>query len=78
MLTRTLATAALLATAVGLGGCGGEPDIAACKAAMKEQYTTATEKPDSPAATRPEACEGVDDETLQRLAGEIIAESLEG
>lgn len=81
---RTLATAALM---LALAGCGGgddpaapapspTPDVAACRTALEADFRKAMEDPDAPSATRPPACEGVDDATLQRLAGEIIASAV--
>jgi hypothetical protein len=69
----------VLVALVALAGCGGnKADVAACKTAMKEQYTTATADPSAPESAKPAACKGVDDATLQRLAGEIIDEALDG
>lgn len=58
------------------GGGSEEPDVVACKDAMRRQFDAATAT--GAAGTRPEECVGVDDETLERLAGELIAERLEG
>jgi len=68
---------AVLAFLAGVTGCGNEPDVAGCKAAMKKDYTEATAAADAPPATRPAECKGVDDATLQRLAGEIMGEALD-
>jgi hypothetical protein len=81
---RILAAAAL---GVALAGCGGNGDAgtpapspssgtAACKSALAEQLKTGMETPDAPSGTRPPACAGVDDTTLQRLVGEIIASAV--
>ena len=40
---------------------------------MVRDYDYALAHPDAPAATRPAACKGVPDATLNRLAGEIMA-----
>ena len=63
----------LLAT---LTACSGDsnPDEAACKAAMVKQMEDA--KASGKEGTQPDACEGVDDKTLQRFAGEIISDQL--
>jgi hypothetical protein len=42
---------------------------------MKEDYRKAQENPSAPSATRPPACKGVDDATLERLVGEVLSES---
>lgn len=74
------AAAALVLTMLG-AGCSStgndekpKPDVAACKAAMKRDYEKAQDDPSAPSATRPPACAGVDDTTLQRLAAEIMSE----
>jgi outer membrane murein-binding lipoprotein Lpp len=74
-LRRVAATAIALAV-LTLAGCSttAKPDAAACKQAMREQYQTALKNPSGPAASRPAACNGVDDSTLERLAGEVLAE----
>lgn len=78
------ALAAVMAViALTLSGCGGDgeqdrmPDVAACKAAMKAQLDKAMSDPNAPSGTRPPECVGVDDETLQRLAGEVMSEAME-
>lgn len=63
-----LATAALTLTACGSSG----PDVAACKTAMKQQFAQGLTNPSAPPPTRPAACEGVPDKTVQRLATEIM------
>lgn len=74
MRTRTAAvTLALLA----LTACSsGEPNVAACKAAMHKQYDAAIATGEQ--GKRPNDCQGVDDKTLERLAGEVITEQLNG
>ncbi|WP_412079032.1 hypothetical protein ACLF6K_37445 [Streptomyces xanthophaeus] len=74
MRTRRAAVAITLA-ALSLTACSsGEADVAACKAAMRQQYEDAATA--SKEGTRPAACAGVDDKTLQRLAGEVLTEKL--
>lgn len=69
----TLISVALLS----LTACSGStPDVAACKAAMHKQYEAATATGEQ--GKRPAVCRGVDDKTLQRLAGEVITEQLNG
>jgi len=73
-----LAAAFLLGACSGKGGGGGSapspsPNVAACRAAMEADYRRALETPSAPSATRPPACAGVDDATLQQIVGEIIA-----
>lgn len=53
-------------------------DPAACKKAMSVQLKAAIEDPAAKAMGRPSECGGLDDETLQRLAGEVLAEQVGG
>jgi len=63
-----------LSVALAVPACGGsKPDVAACKTAMTRQLASGIANPDRPAGTRPKACTGVDDKTLNRLAAEILA-----
>ncbi len=65
---------AALSITLAIPACGGsKPDVAACKAAMARQLASGIANPDQPAGTRPKACTGVDDKTLNRLAAEILA-----
>ena len=48
--------------------------VSACKAAMRADFDRAARGEDT--SKRPAACVGIDDATLQRLAGEIAAEKL--
>ncbi|MFJ1808532.1 MULTISPECIES: hypothetical protein [unclassified Streptomyces] len=81
MNTRAAACAALLALAA-LTGCSdtdsGSGNVAACKTAMAKQLEqgVAARSNGSPMPTgsRPPACNGVDDATLQRLTGEVTTE----
>lgn len=76
MRTRTAAVAATLLL-VPLGACSstGEPDTAACRAALVRQVETAPTEGGKGA--RPEACAGIGDQALEHLAGEVTAEWLE-
>ncbi|MGW9595400.1 hypothetical protein ACWHLZ_34515 [Streptomyces chartreusis] len=73
MKTRTAACAALLALAA-LTGCNSEAkaDPTACKAAMEKQFAEALAS--GKEGTRPDACDGIDDKTLQKLAGEVVGD----
>lgn len=60
-----------------LTACSGStPDVDACKAAMHKQYEAAIATGEK--GQRPDDCKGVDDKTLERLAGEVITEQLNG
>ncbi|MEI5036033.1 hypothetical protein RB201_35595 [Streptomyces sp. S1A(2023)] len=73
MRTRTtLTTTAVILLA--LTGCSSDqkPDIAACKTAMTKQVDQAMAAGEEAVdGKRPASCDGVDDKTLERLAGEI-------
>ena len=76
-MTRTR-IAVLAFAALALAGCASgsthtASNVAACKAAMTRDYDYAVAHPAAPPATRPAACKGVSDATLQKLAGEIMA-----
>jgi hypothetical protein len=69
-------TAAVILTLAA--GCGGtHPSETACKQAMKTGFASAIAAGQTaqPAATPP-ACNGLDNNTLMRLAGEVINETL--
>ncbi|MFH9135128.1 hypothetical protein [Streptomyces sp. NPDC017524] len=71
-------TTATVAALLALTGCGSgpdpKPDVAACKTAMVKQVDEAMAAGEETVDDeRPTACRGVDDKTLQRLAGEITA-----
>ena len=55
-----------------LAACSGEPDLAACKEALKA--STARAMADNEQATTPKACDGVSDAELKRLAHEVSNE----
>lgn len=71
--TVVLATAGIL---LALTSCSSDTaDPGACKAAMAKQLDKAVDAGDqAKPGTRPAACDGVDDKTLQRLAGEAATE----
>ncbi|WP_404974878.1 hypothetical protein [[Kitasatospora] papulosa] len=71
--TAVLATAGIL---LALTGCSSDTaDPKACKAAMSKQADKAIAAGEAAEeGKRPQACEGVDAETLQRIAGELISE----
>jgi len=71
--TAVLATAGIL---LALTSCSSDTtDPGACKTAMAKQLDKAVDAGDqAKPGTRPAACDGVDDKTLQRLTGELIAE----
>ncbi|MFJ8871078.1 hypothetical protein ACIRD6_35665 [Streptomyces sp. NPDC102473] len=71
--TAVLATAGIL---FALTGCSSDTaDPTACKAAMSKQADEAIAAGEAAEeGQRPQACEGVDAETLQRIAGELISE----
>lgn len=71
------ALCAVVGLSVALTACGGSgPSESACKAAMKADYATAIANPAASAATEPSACKGLPTATLQKLAGEVMDESL--
>lgn len=81
MYARTAACATLLALAALTAGCSGdsstEADVASCKTAMREQLQTSINASDTATpGTRPSQCDGVDDKTLQKLAGDLMTEQL--
>ena len=64
---------AVLTLAACSSGSSSTADVAACKAAMTRDYHYALAHPDAPPATRPAACKGVPDATVQKLAAQIMA-----
>jgi hypothetical protein len=78
MRTRTataVATGLLLATLTACGSSDTKADTAACKTAMAKQLSDAIGAGDkAEQGKRPAACNGVDEKTLQRLAGEVTTE----
>jgi hypothetical protein len=72
--TAALIAAGLLAT---LTGCSSDTkaDPAACKTALSKNLDKAIAAGDkAEQSKRPPACDGVDNETLQRIAGELASE----
>ncbi|MGW2720659.1 hypothetical protein [Streptomyces sp. NPDC001492] len=81
MKTRTTACIVLLALAVALTACSSadssNADPAACKAAMTKQFKDAIAAGDNATpGTRPAACNGVDDKTVQKYAAEIMQKEI--
>jgi len=79
------AAVAVLLALLGFVATASRPDDAvplapsigqtvACKQAMREQLRAAIES--GAEGTRPPACAGLDDETLRRLAGEVMSEGI--
>lgn len=69
----TLAATMLLTAACNSGG--GSPVAAsttACEQAMEQQLRTAIANPNAPSGTRPAACAGIDNATLNRLAEQAM------
>ncbi len=65
----------VLAVPLLLAGCGGgEPDLAACEAAMRAKLDAATGDPAGVPGTRPDDCEGVPDEQLEEIGTRLIGE----
>jgi hypothetical protein len=56
---------------------GTAPDPAACKTALTANYREAMAAgPDAPTPAAPPACTGLDEATLKRITGEVVAEYL--
>ena len=73
------AVAVVLAAAGCLTGCGGDkPDLAACKAAVREQLAKGISDPNAPKGTKPKECEGVSDADLERIGTEVLGEVFGG
>ncbi|MFE2041660.1 hypothetical protein ACFXAZ_12150 [Streptomyces sp. NPDC059477] len=77
MKTRTTLYAPLLALALLTAACSSDTEASpeACKAAMVDQLKEATET--GKEGSRPAACDGLDDKTLESLAGEASKEWLD-
>lgn len=70
MNTRITAVALAAGLLLTLTSCSStEADPAACKAAMDAAYNKGDQQDQ-----RPAACNGVDDKTLERIAGELITD----
>src|SRR5881409_2885258 len=81
MKTRTAACAALLALTAALTACSGgddaKADPAACKTAMRKQFKDAIDAGAiATPGTRPSQCDGVDTKTLEKYAGELMADQV--
>lgn len=72
--------AAAAALTFAVSGCGSdsEPDEAACKAAITEQFKELQAGNEEAADDRPSDCEGISDETAERLAEEVGKEEMKG
>jgi hypothetical protein len=76
---KKIAVALTALIAIPLAACSSshKPDVAACKDAMTKQFQQAlAEGADAKSASRPAACDGVDDKTLQRLSSEVMSEQM--
>ncbi|MGW1208944.1 hypothetical protein ACWD5F_04810 [Streptomyces sp. NPDC002499] len=83
MNTRTAASAAMLILATLTAGCssgsGGDTQAgpADCKAAMRKQLQDAIDTGASAApGSRPPQCDGIDNKTLQKFTGELMADQV--
>lgn len=78
MRTRLSTAVVTVAALLALTGCGAEADPAACKAAMAKAFDEAIAAGDTANSVKksesPAACDGVDDETVQRFAAELISD----
>lgn len=72
-----LRAAFLVLAVVTLAACSSgstsTANVAACKTAMTKNYEYGLAHPSAAPATRPAACKGIPDATLQKLAAEIMA-----
>jgi hypothetical protein len=74
-----LAAVAVLSVAL-LTGCSSghdasapKPSRQACKAAMEQQFASALANPNGPSASRPAACAGLSDDTVNQITQEILS-----
>ncbi|MFF0728402.1 hypothetical protein [Streptomyces sp. NPDC004134] len=78
MRTRISLAVAAAGLALGLTACGssdaGDGNVADCKSAIAEQMQAAADT--DAEGHRPAACIGIDDKTLQRIAGELLEDEL--
>jgi hypothetical protein len=70
---RKLIAGAVLALAIA--GCGGS-SVDACEQGMRQQFQANMADPNRPQETIPNACKGLDEKTLQRIAAKIMQEEL--
>lgn len=70
---RTITVASVLLLSASLTACGHKADTAACEKVMRSAYASATANPDATPASRPAACNGVPDKTLNDIASRILA-----
>jgi hypothetical protein len=64
-------TAAVLALAAALAGCGGGPSKADCKKALKAQFATALAS--GKQGHEPPECKGLSAAVLRELAGQVLS-----
>ncbi|MER7565971.1 hypothetical protein ACGFWE_31325 [Streptomyces sp. NPDC048523] len=81
MKTRTAACAALLVLTAALTACNGgddaKADPAACKGAMRKQLQDAIDAGASATpGTHPSQCDGIATKTLEKYAGELMADQV--
>ncbi|MFF7949411.1 hypothetical protein [Streptomyces griseorubiginosus] len=81
MNTRTAACAALLALTATLTACSSGDDAnadpAACKSAMRKQLQDAIDAGASATpGTRPTECDGINNKTLEKYAGQLMADQV--
>jgi hypothetical protein len=80
-MTRYLPAAAILAATCLLTACSSSSthtapavaDTASCEQALIQQLKDAYANPNGPSSTRPAACAGIDDATLQKLGMQALA-----
>lgn len=73
-MTKRMAMLAVASVLV-VAGCGHHPSEAACKTAMRGQLAYGfahAGDPNAQPVTKPKACEGLDDKTLERLGNEVL------
>jgi hypothetical protein len=71
--------AAAAALTIAVTGCGSdsEPDEAACKEAIAEAFKAEEKGDENALEERPDACEGIDEKTAQRLGTEVAEDMME-
>ena len=69
----TVFAALAVAAPLALTACSSGPDVAACKAAMRQQFAQGMADPSGPPATRPAACKEVPDKTIEQIVYQIMS-----